>query len=293
VPTPRALLSLPVAAGVAFALALAACGGGGTTAQVNPTTLPAQTVTLFAAASMSKVMPQLITEFENRYQGVSVEADYEGTQALLTKLEADPASADVFLSADLKHMATASQQGLVDPAQNLAGNRLVVVLPPGNPAHITALADLARSGVHLDLADTSVPAGAYAEQALHSIEAHGDAPTGYAARVLANVASRESDVEQVVTKVASGVVDAGVVYATDAQANPHLGTLPIPAADQPATVYPVALTRHGATSAGARAFLDFLLGTTGQHILRSAGFTAPPPPSPPASAAAESSSSTP
>lgn len=273
-PTPRALLSLPVAA----ALACAACGGGsGTTAQVSATTLPSQTVTLFAAASMSKVMPQLITEFENRYRGVSVEADYEGTQALLVKLEADPTSADVLLSADLKHMDTAAQKGLVEPAQGLAENRLVVALPPGNPAHITRLADLARAGVHIDLADTSVPAGAYAEQALHSIEAHGDAPQGFAAHVLGNVASRESDVEQVVTKVATGVVDAGIVYATDARANPEIGTLQIPAADQPLTIYPIALTRHAAGSAGAKAFLDFLLGTTGQHILRGAGFIAVPP----------------
>ena len=191
---PRALLSLPAAA----AIACVACGSSGTTAQVNPTTLPAQTITVFAAASMSKVMPQLITEFENRYHGVTVEADYEGTQALLTKLQADPASADLFLSADLKHMATAAQQGLVEHAQPVAGNRLVVVLPSGNSAHITGLADLARSGVHLDLADASVPAGAYAEQALHSIEARGEAPQGYAAHVQANVVSRESDIEQVV-----------------------------------------------------------------------------------------------
>ena len=74
------------------------------------------------------------------------------------------------------------------------------------------------------------------------------------------------------------MVDAGIVYATDAQANPHLVTLQIPPADQPATVYPIALTKHGAGMAGAKAFLDFLLGGTGQHILRSAGFTGPPSP---------------
>jgi molybdate transport system substrate-binding protein len=82
-----------------------------------------------------------------------------------------------------------------------------------------------------------------------------------------------------VAKVASGVVDAGVVYATDAHANQHITALPIPAADQPATVYPVALTAQGHGSAGARAFVAFLLSGEGQHILRAAGFAPPPSPS--------------
>jgi molybdate transport system substrate-binding protein len=257
---------------LASALVVAACGGGASTAT------PAQTVTLFAAASTAAAMGEEITEFEARHPGVTVQGDYEGTQALLTKLQADPTSADVFLSADLRHMNEAAQQGLVRAPRDLAANRLAIALPPGNPQHILAPRDLARPGLRIVLADTSVPAGAYAEQALHLIETHGDAPSGFAAKVLANVVSRESDVEQVVTKVASGEADAGIVYVTDAHANAHISALQIPLSDQPATVYPVALTAQAKDREGAQEFLDFLFSTDGQHVLHTLGFLAPPTP---------------
>ena len=259
-----------------------ACGSGGAGASQS-TALPAQTVTVFAAASTAAVMAQEIAAFEAKQPNVHVEGDYEGTQLLLTKLEADPTSADILVAADRKHMDDAVRQRLVTAPADLAGNHLVVVVAPGNPGHVTSVADLARAGVHVDLADPSVPAGSYAQKALQSIEAHGDAPAGFDKAVLANVVSRETDVEQVVAKVASGVVDAGIVYATDARANPRITALPIAAADQPLTVYPIGLTALGRASAGARAFAAFLLGSDGQRILRAAGFAPAPSPSPSAS----------
>ena len=237
---------------------------------------PTRTITLFAAASTAKAMDAEITEFEARNPGITVHGDYEGTQLLLTKLQADPASADVFLSADRRHMDDAMQHGLVVDPRVLASNRLVVALPPGNPGHITSLADLARPGVTVDLADPSVPAGSYALQALQSIEMHGDGPPGFAKAVQANVVSRESDVEQVVAKVAAGTVDAGIVYATDARSDHRIGALGIPAAEQPATVYLVAATSKSPEAAAARTFVDFLFSTEGQHVLRTLGFLAPP-----------------
>jgi molybdate transport system substrate-binding protein len=273
VPKRPALFSL-----LAGAACMAACGSTAN-GPAQSTALPGQTVTLFAAASTTAVMAKEIAAFNAQQPNVHVQGDYEGTQLLLTKLEADPSSADVFISADRRRMDDAIQRGLVSAPADLASNHLVVALPPGNPGHITSVADLAKPGVRIDLADPSVPAGSYAQMALHSIETHGDAPAGYATSVLANVVSRETDVEQVVAKVASGVVDAGIVYATDAKANAHLTALPIAAADQPVTVYPIGLTAQGHASAGARAFIAFLLGSDGQRILRAAGFAPPPSPS--------------
>ena len=262
---------------VACLTAATACGSTDTQGSGRtPVHEPAATITLFAAASTARVMAAEIGAFENLHPSVRVDSDYEGTQALLTKLEADPTSADVFLSADRRHMDEAVQKSLCASPKDVAANRLVVVLPPGNPGNITTLADLARPGAHIDLADPSVPAGTYALQALRSIETHGDAPAGFAKAVQANVVSRESDVEQVVTKVGTGVVDAGIVYATDAHANSHLGTLPIPTADQPASVYPVAVTERARSANAAREFVAFLLSSDGQRILRAAGFLAPP-----------------
>jgi molybdate transport system substrate-binding protein len=175
-------------------------------------------------------------------------------------------------------MAQAVDRGLVLNPRDAAGNRLIVALPPGNPAHIAALSDLGRSGVRLVLADKSVPAGNYAEQALRAAEANGDASHGFAAAAVANVVSRETDVEAVVAKVATGVADAGIVYATDAAADHRITALAIPTADQPATVYPVARTTRAHNPSGAMDFVAFLLSSSGQQILRDAGFSTPPQP---------------
>jgi molybdate transport system substrate-binding protein len=233
-------------------------------------------VILFAAASTAKVMAQEIAAFEKQKPSIHVTGDYEGTQALLTKLQADPSIADVFVSADSAHMATAVSKGIVASSRDMAGNRLVVALAPGNPGRIASLADLGRSGVHLVLADTSVPAGKYAEQALKLAETSGDAAKGFSAAALGNVVSRETDVEAVVSKVAAGVADAGIVYATDAMADHRIGSVDIAARDQPPTVYPVAVTSHARAPVGAGAFVAFLLSSEGQRILHDAGFTAPP-----------------
>jgi molybdate transport system substrate-binding protein len=261
----RRLLPVLLCAGVV------ACGGGGSA----PT--GTSSVTLFAAASMAKVMAAEISAFTAAHPTVHVAGDYEGTQALLTKLEADPSLADVFVSADRRHMDDAVSRGIAAAPRDLAFNRLVVAVAPGNPGHIGGVADLTRPGLRLVLADTSVPAGSYAEQALALAESNHDAPAGFAAAVLGNVVSREVDVEAVVAKVAGGVADAGIVYATDAQASSRITAVPIAQRDQPVTVYPVAVTTRTHDRTSAQQFVDFLLSAQGQRILRESGFASPAP----------------
>jgi len=251
-------------------LAITACGGGSTSADSTPST--AGPVTLFAAASLSKVMLDEIAA-----AGSPVTGDYEGTQALLAKLEADPIIADVFASADKAHMDTAVKRGLVDSPHVLAYNTLVIAVQAGNPKHITGLADLARPGLRISLADTSVPAGKYAEVAFASAEVNHDAPAGFTQAVLANVATRQTDVETVVSDVAVGAVDAGIVYATDAKANPRITAVAVGPMEQPSIAYYVATVKRARQHAAAQAFVTYLLSAAGQQILRTAGFAISPP----------------
>src|SRR5581483_9942189 len=217
----------------------------------------------------AKVMPEEISSFEKAHPGISVAGDYEGTQSLLTKLEADGTLADVFVSADSAHMATARSRSLVATPHELATNRLVIAVPPGNPGHIAGLADLARGGVRLSIADRSVPAGSYAEQAFAVAESNHDVPAGFARAALANVATRPTDVETVVADVAAGVVDAGIVYATDARADSRITAIPIAQRDQPPT--------QSRQAEAAALFVTFLLSAQGQSILAAAGFGGPAP----------------
>jgi len=263
-------------AAVVPCLLLAACGGG-TAAGGGSSSQASGSITLFAAASLAKVMPEEISSFEKAHPGISVAGDYEGTQSLLTKLEADGTLADVFVSADSAHMATARSRSLVATPHELATNRLVIAVPPGNPGHIAGLADLARGGVRLSIADRSVPAGSYAEQAFAVAESNHDVPAGFARAALANVATRPTDVETVVADVAAGVVDAGIVYATDARADSRITAIPIAQRDQPPTQYLVAATSQSRQAEAAALFVTFLLSAQGQSILAAAGFGGPAP----------------
>jgi molybdate transport system substrate-binding protein len=260
-------------------LLLVACGsGGGNNAPVTTgTPEPSASITVFAAASLARVMPKEISAFAAVHPSITVAGDYEGTPALLTKLEADGSLADVFVSADLAHMTTAQSRGLVAAPQTLATNSLVIAVPLGNPAHLTGLADLARGGLKLSIADTSVPVGSYAEQAFKIAETNHDVPAGFARAALANVATRPTDVTTVVANVAAGVVDAGIVYSTDAKANTGISALPIAKRDQPATVYALAVTRQARAATAAQEFVAFLLSAQGQSLFHSAGFGGPTP----------------
>ncbi len=97
--------------------------------------------------------------------------------------------------------------GLVDAPKTFARNKLEIAVAPGNPKHITGLADLEKPGVTLVLEDPSVPAGNYARQAFQ--KAGLPAP---------NPASNELDVKSALTKLTSGDADAVIVYVTDVKA---------------------------------------------------------------------------
>ena len=99
-----------------------------------------------------------------------------------------------------------------------AGNRLALVVPAGNPAGITSPFDLARPGVRLVGAGTTVPITKYAAQMVGMLAGLPGAPHDFAAAVEANVVSREDNVRAVLAKVELGEGDAAIVYATDATA---------------------------------------------------------------------------
>lgn len=230
---------------VSAVLALAGCGGGAKSA-----TPPAR---VYAAASLTGVLPRI--DAGARYS-------FGGSDTLAAQIR-QGAPADVFLSASLRYAAALHRDGLVDAPRVFAGNRLVVVVPRRDRT-VRRLADLARPGVRLVLADPAVPAGDYARRSLARL--HLDA-------ALRNVVSSEPDVKGVVAKVALGEADAGIVYATDARAaGTKVRTIPIPARAQPLVQYAAAVVRSG-RAAAARAFLARLFSPAGRRALRRAGFS--------------------
>lgn len=235
-------------------LALVGCGG-----QASASHPSGGSIVVFAAASLQpafdKVAGQLL-----RNQALETTFSYAGTQTLTGQLR-QGAQGDVFASADTAHMTTLQNAGLLaGPTETFAHNKLEIAVAKGNPEHIQTLADLSRAGLVVVLADPSVPAGKYAQQALSM------------ARVTVHPASLELQVTGVLTKVALGEADAGIVYVSDIVTSGQVDGVTIPDNQNVIADYPIAALKAATNAAGARAFIDFLLSTEGQGILKAAGF---------------------
>ena len=246
------------------------CAGWILLCACRPENGPAEeTITVFAAASLTDAFSELGRSFEAAHTQYQVRFNFAGSQQLAQQL-AQGAPADVFASADERQMAVAIESGRVrrDAAQPFAHNELVVVTPAANPAGIDVLQDLAQPGVTLVLAAPLVPAGQYALEVLRRAS-----PT-FRDEVLANVVSYEQNVRAVLTKVALGEADAGIVYASDVggagAAGVHVIQIP-PDVNSRAT-YPIAVVDDSRQPAPARAFVAFVLSPAGQERLAAYGF---------------------
>ena len=155
---------------------------------------------MLAAASLNKVLPRI---------DPSAKYTFGGSGALETDI-VQGAPADVFAAASPKQPAALFAKGLVDKPVEFATNTLVLIVPKGNPAHITSVSDITKPGVKLVICNATVPCGDYARTAFKNL--------GITTAAMKNVVSQTTDVTQTVAEVALGQADAGFVYITDAKA---------------------------------------------------------------------------
>jgi molybdate transport system substrate-binding protein len=219
-----------------------------------------------AAMSLKEAFVALEPGFEARHPGVDVVYNFAGSQVLSAQI-VEGAQVDVFASADELQMERAVHTGRMARAAVFARNRLVLVTPADQPGKVAGPADLASPGLRLVLAGPTVPAGAYAREALGRL--------GVAEPALANIVSNEENVRGVVGKVAAGEADAGIVYATDVTpAVAHkLRALPLDVDVTPR--YEVAALKDSIHPTLARAFADELLAPAAQQTLADHGFLPP------------------
>jgi len=250
-----------------LALLLSACGP-------DSPRLASQSLRVFAAASLNDAFSEIGQAFETSHPGSKVQFNFAGSNTLRAQIE-QGASPDVFASANTKEMNTLIAAGFVQqPDQKIfLTNKLVIVVPKGNPAGIQSPSDLTRTGVKIVLAAAEVPAGRYARQALEQLNAaYGE---NFSAQVMDNVVSNETDVRQALAKVQLGEVDAGIVYTSDAVAAPEVGQIAIPDPYNISAEYPIAPLVHAPNPELARQFVDFVLSPAGKSILEKWGFTPP------------------
>lgn len=229
----------------------------------------ASDVTVFAAASLRNALDDAVKRYAAK-TGRKVVVSYAASSALARQIEAG-APADIFLSADLDWMDELEKQGLIDPAsrQTLLGNTLVLVAPKDSTVslpmekNLKLLEALGPEG-KLAMANVeSVPAGRYGKLALISL--------GVWDEVAPRVAQADN-VRAALSFVAKGEAPLGIVYATDAKAEPEVRVVgAFPAESHPDILYPVALVAHARPEAGD--FLTFLLSPEAAPAFAAQGFS--------------------
>ncbi|MEV8214850.1 molybdate ABC transporter substrate-binding protein [Leifsonia sp. NPDC077715] len=260
---------LRVAAALLLAgAALTGCSSAASAPSSSPTASATDdvtgTVTVFAAASLTKTFTELGKEFEAAHPGAKVTFSFAGSSDLVSQLTAG-APADVFASADEANMTKAVDAKVIDgDPVDFATNVLAIAVPPGNPAHVKSFADLASPGVKTVVCAPQVPCGA------------ATAKVEKAAGVTLTPVSQESSVTDVLGKVSSGEADAGIVYRTDVKgAGSAVESVPFPEAAKTVNVYPIATVAKAPNAEGAAAFVAFVTGPDGRKALAAAGFGEP------------------
>lgn len=231
---------------------------------------------VFEAASLKDAFAKLARRFESEHPGTKVITNAAGSQELRAQIE-HGAAADVFASADRKHMDALVAAGLVSAPAIFACNEPVVVVRPGLAATVKTFADLPRVE-RLVVGAPEVPIGSYTVQILKKAAARYGADFG--ARVESRVASRELNVRQVLAKVVLGEADAGIVYRSDAVTAPagKVQLVTIPTELNVTAEYPAAVLKQAPQAALARQWLALVTSPPGTAALREAGFVACPKP---------------
>lgn len=252
-------------------LALLAVLGGSAALAQDGGAASGRELTVFGAASLRDAFGRVAEDFERAHPGTRVRFNFAGSQELRTQLE-NGAAADVFASADTRQMEGARSGGLVGPSRIFATNEPVVIVPRDNPAGLKSFADLPAAR-RLVLGTPEVPIGVYTGQILEKAKTR--LGSDFPARVNAKVVSRELNVRQVLTKVALGEADAGIVYRTDAKSADKVQVLSIPPEFNVLAEYPIAVTAKPRQPELALAWVESVTGKKGQSTLAEFGFGPP------------------
>jgi molybdate transport system substrate-binding protein len=224
-------------------------------------------VTVFAAASLKTALDDIAARFAET--GVKTRISYGGSSTLARQIQYG-APADLFLSANAEWMDRLEVEGLIEPGtrRDLLTNRLVLIAAPDVDDEIVIapgfdlLGLLGDRRLAMALVD-AVPAGLYGRAALQHLGVW---------EALSDRVAQADNVRAALMLVATGEAPFGIVYATDAEADPRVRVVgTFPEDSHPPIIYPVALVTGRATP-DASALLAYLRGPEAAAILHSHGF---------------------
>ncbi|MCI7271366.1 molybdate-transporting ATPase [Anaerobutyricum hallii] len=268
-----------VALAVCMVLSCAGCGGasnkGASEGTTEVTTEGGKSKILVAAAASLQATfdNELIPLFEKENPEITVEGTYASSGDLQQQIESG-LDADVFFSAATSNMDTLTEEKLIDKdtVVDLLKNDVVLITPKESKLGIKSFKDITKADTIAIGDPESVPAGKYAKEILTNLGVYNE---------VEKKASLGASVTEVLSWVAEGSADAGIVYATDAQTENTNGDdkeveVVATAEDsmmQTPVVYPVGVVSASAHKDEAKAFEDFLQTDEAKAILEKAGFT--------------------
>jgi molybdate transport system substrate-binding protein len=228
-----------------------------------------KTITVFAAASMQNALDHVNVTFTTR-RGIKVVTAYDASSVLIKQIEGG-ASADVFVSADLKWMDYGMEKKIINESTriNLFGNVLVLIAAKDSKIdHVDIkpgfdLAKLAGDGRIVTGDVTAVPVGLYAKAALEKLGVWPSVEPKMAMTV---------NVRAALAYVARGEAPLGIVYATDAKMEPRVKVVGVfPDNSHDPIIYPVAATVNA--KPGTIQYLAFLRSATAKAFFEDDGFS--------------------
>ena len=261
---------------LAMLFTLAACGSS-----AAPSKGEKEEIIVFAAASMTETLNQVKDVYEKE-NNVTITYNFDSSGTLKTQIQ-EGADCDLFISAGQKQMnqldlssdREINKEGLDfvagDTRLNLLENKVVLVVPEGNPKGIESFDDLAarlaEGSILMAMGNSDVPVGQYTQKILnfYGLDEEALAKSG--------VITYGSNVKEVTTQVSEGSVDCGIVYCTDAFS---AGLTVIDSASKDMcgqVIYPAAVLKTAKNPDAAKAFLDYLTGSEAMAIFEAVGFS--------------------
>ena len=261
---------------LAMLFTLAACGSS-----AAPSKGEKEEIIVFAAASMTETLNQVKDVYEKE-NNVTITYNFDSSGTLKTQIQ-EGADCDLFISAGQKQMnqldlssdKEINKEGLDfiagDTRLNLLENKVVLVVPEGNPKGIESFDDLAarlaEGSILMAMGNSDVPVGQYTQKILnfYGLDEEALAKSG--------VITYGSNVKEVTTQVSEGSVDCGIVYCTDAFS---AGLTVIDSASKDMcgqVIYPAAVLKTAKNPDAAKAFLDYLTGSEAMAIFEAVGFS--------------------
>lgn len=252
-----------VAAMLAILMIASLAGGSGT-----------EELVVFCAASLTGAFGEMGQIYEDE-NGVDVILNFDGTQAIRTQVE-QGAYADVFVSANKKHMDALMAEGFMDndSVSIFTENKMVVIVPEENPADIQSLSDLAEPGIMIIMGIREAPFGSYAFQVLDNLANDSAYGPEFRDAVMNNVVSQETSVSHLVSKIALGEVDAGFAYQSDIspELSEQVSKVEIPDQYNVVAEYPLGRLKESRNPDEAASFIEFVISPEGRMVLEKYGF---------------------